>query len=485
MRRLRARGERGAVIVEFAVVIPILMLLLLGLADFALAELSDSAGSNAAREGARVGILYYDGAHVAGSANHTKISAAVTKKLANNVKGTPTVTVRCLNPDGTPRPSSGSCSTVSGDAIEVGRDFIEVTVIWNRKGGITGFVGSGVRTDRAVMRIVGTPPTGGAGAPTCTFTASAAAPSTVVQTSGTIPAITFTATVSAVANCGTPLLTFPAEAAYPGAQTMALVSGNNFTFTMPSGQGSWTAGTKTVTATANGGAATQAITFVVNNPSVCLITAGLATPTTATQTAGKLPAIQFDVTVSSTATCGTPSLTFPAQAAYGAPQTMVGGGGNNFTFPMPASQGTWTAGTYTIVASAAGGATRNITLIVSDPPVCTLSNLTISPSTASVKKTGQEEILTTVTITVTRSSTSVCAVPTVTVTPGASGPSGSSTDLTTPKSMFNPGTAVACSGVTCEYVIANGTRNWMPAPSSRTVTATASGSTLTGTLNLT
>lgn len=484
MRR-RLRGDRGAVLIESAVVLPILMVLFLALADFALAELSDAAGSNAAREGARAGILHYDGAHVSGSANHTLIAAAVTEKLAGNVKGTPTVAVRCLNSDGSARGGGGSCSTVGGDAIDVGRDLIEVTVTWTRRGGITRFIGSTTRTDRAVMRIVGTPPSGSGSPSTCSFTAYSATPSSVVQVLGTIPDVTFAVTVNDAAACGTPLLTFPAEAGYAGPRTMALVSGNDFTFTVPSGQGTWSSGTKTVTASANGGSTTQAIGFVVNDPSVCLITAGSATPSTPTQTAGDLPQIVFSVTVSSNLACGTPTLTFPAAAEYPGPQTMTFVSGTDYTFTMPAGQGTWTPATYTVTANANGGASRDISLVVSDPATCSLSNLTISPGTASVKKTGQQEIQTTVTITVTRSSTSICAVPTVTVTPGNSGPSGSSTDLTTPKSMFNPGTTNACTGLTCEYVIASGTRNWMPAPSNRTVTVTASGSTVTGTLSLT
>ncbi len=457
-------------IAEFAFVIPILLVLLLALADFALAELSDAAGSNAAREGARVGILYYDGAAgTTGStnANYLKISAAVSAKLANNVQGTPTVTVRCLNPDGSARPSSGSCSTVSGDAVDAGRDFIEVSVTWNRKGGITGFVGNGYRTDKAVMRIVGTPPTGGNTGSTCTISAGSASPSSVVQSSGTIADVVFDVTVNDVAACGAPLLTFPVEAAYSGAQTMTLVSGTLFRFTLPSGQGSWTAGTKTVTASANGGSVTQAITFDVTNPSVCLISASSATPSSTTHTSGDLPAIQFDVTVSGSV-CGTPTLTFPSQAGYGGAQSMTLVSGNDFRFTMPAGQGTWTAATYTIVANASGGATQNISLIVSDPPVCTLFGLTMSPNPLAVASTGK--ISSALTITVQRSSTTVCAVPTVSI----SAPSGTGSG------------AMTCTGLTCTRTVAKNNSGWgTGAAGTRTVTVTASGATVSGTLNVT
>lgn len=487
MRRgLRARGERGTVLIEFAVVFPILMLLFLALVDFALAELSDSAGSNAAREGGRVGILYFDGAAgTTGStnANYLKISAAVSEKLAGNVKATPTVTVRCLNPDGTPRPSSGSCSTVSGDAIEAGRDFIEVSVTWNRKGGITGFVGTGFRTDKAVMRIVGTPPTGSAGPPpTCTISSSSATPPSVIHSGGEIPGITFQVRVSAVANCGNPLLAFPPEAGYLGAQTMLLVSGNTFEFPMPAGQGSWTAGTKTVTATANGGSTTQAITFTVVDPIVCLITATSASPNTVTQTSGTLSSpIVFTVTVSSLAACGTPTLTFPGAAGYASPQPMSPAGGNDFSFTLPTTQGSWPSLTYTVTANANDGATGSASFIVSDAPVCTLSHLLPDPTTTAtivLKPTGSSgtngQVKTDITFRILRSAP--CGVPTIQITPGLSG-SGSG-DLTAPRAM-------TCIGSTCDYTIVNGSPGWdLSTPRTVTISDASTGTTITRPANV-
>jgi Flp pilus assembly protein TadG len=486
MRLRRARGERGAALVEFAFVAPALFLMMFGLVDFALAELSDAAGANAAREGARVGVLYYDGAHTSGSANHTKIVDAVRSKLAGTVVGTPTVVVRCLNADGTPRSGGGSCSTVSGDAIEPGSDLIEVTVTWTRKGGITGFIGSPTRTDKAVTRIVGTPPAGAPSPPTCTLSAGSASPNPVVRDgAGDLPAITFSVTVSDPALCGAPLLDLPAQSAYGAAQPMSSPGGNVYSFTMPAGQGTWTAGTKTAVATANGGSVSHTISFTVNDPSVCLITSGTASPSSVSQTGGTLSsAVLFTVVVSDVAVCGTPTLTFPPQAAYPGPRTMAAAGGNSFTWTLPVGQGSWTSQTYTMVANANGGATATIPVVVSDAPVCTLSNLTVSPSTASVKKNGQEDIETTVTIRVTRNNLApVCAVPTVQVPPGNSG-EGSS-DLTTPRQMRNVSTTAVCTNVTCEWVIPAGADNWYPASGARTVAVTASGSTLTATLNLT
>lgn len=478
MRRARGRADRGAVIVEFALVIPILMLLLLALADFALAELSDAAGSNAAREGARVGILYYDGA--AGttgstSPNYVKISAAVSDKLAGNVKGAPVVTVRCLNPDGTPRPSSGSCSTVGTDQVDVGRDLIEVSVRWERKGGFTGFIGERVRTDRAVMRIVGTPPTGSGGpGSTCTFTSATAVPSSVVESGGDLPPITFLVTVSDAASCGTPLLTFPAEAGYGGVQSMQLVSGSSFDFTMPAGQGSWTSGTKAVTASANGGAVTQDITFTVSSPSTCLITATTATPSAVTQSGGALSApIVVNVTVSSAAACGTPTLTFPAQAGYATDRTMSAMGGNDFSFTLPVGQGSWPSATYSVVAHANDGASGAASFIVSDAPVCSLSGLSPDPATIQIKKNSTDEVFKDVTFQVVRSA--ACGALTITITPG---PSGSAPALTTPQTM-------SCAAASCSYKIPSKAKGWSASPSARTVTITdPSGAAITGTVNV-
>ena len=46
--------------VEFAVIATVLFLLLFGFISLALIEIGNSAGSNAAREGARVGIINFD-----------------------------------------------------------------------------------------------------------------------------------------------------------------------------------------------------------------------------------------------------------------------------------------------------------------------------------------------------------------------------------------------------------------------------------------
>ena len=53
----RRRSERGAELVEYALIVPVLMLILLGICEFGLALQAYIVVSNAAREGARVGML--------------------------------------------------------------------------------------------------------------------------------------------------------------------------------------------------------------------------------------------------------------------------------------------------------------------------------------------------------------------------------------------------------------------------------------------
>jgi len=57
MDRRRVASESGAELVEFALILPILLLLIAGIADFALLFHSHEVTTNAAREGARLAVL--------------------------------------------------------------------------------------------------------------------------------------------------------------------------------------------------------------------------------------------------------------------------------------------------------------------------------------------------------------------------------------------------------------------------------------------
>jgi len=56
-RAARVRSERGAELIEFAIVVPLLILMLAAIMDFGMLFRTYEAVTNAAREGARVGVL--------------------------------------------------------------------------------------------------------------------------------------------------------------------------------------------------------------------------------------------------------------------------------------------------------------------------------------------------------------------------------------------------------------------------------------------
>jgi Flp pilus assembly protein TadG len=140
-------GERGATVVELALVFPLFAAMILALVHFGLIEASDSSASNGAREGARVGIFEYLDADVPGSESRAAIDTAATGQLSGLV-GSPEITVRCRRPAGT------QLSTVPcDDNVVLNRDLIEVTVTWSS---VSPF-GSGARTEQARMVIIGRP----------------------------------------------------------------------------------------------------------------------------------------------------------------------------------------------------------------------------------------------------------------------------------------------------------------------------------------
>ena len=113
-RRARGRDERGAIAVEFALIAPILILLVLGIIEFGFSFHAWDATQNAAREGARLGAV-----------------DASPADIADRVRGTtdflnPTeldVTVQCRRP---PSVTFAPCSTSAADWLE--GDIVRVTV---------------------------------------------------------------------------------------------------------------------------------------------------------------------------------------------------------------------------------------------------------------------------------------------------------------------------------------------------------------------
>jgi len=102
---LRARSERGAAAVEFALVLPVLILLIVGMLEFARAYNAQISVSNAAREGARVMAVHDDAALARTSA----IDAAPS---LNPVLGASDIAI-----------SPASCAAAADGTVEVSIDY--------------------------------------------------------------------------------------------------------------------------------------------------------------------------------------------------------------------------------------------------------------------------------------------------------------------------------------------------------------------------
>jgi TadE-like protein len=106
----RLRGERGAVAVEFALIFPVLLLLVLGILEFGYGYHSWDVTQNSAREGARVGAV---------DSSVADIVARVrgTSDLLDQDKLT--VTVECQRAGGPFGACGASDSWVEGDIVRV------------------------------------------------------------------------------------------------------------------------------------------------------------------------------------------------------------------------------------------------------------------------------------------------------------------------------------------------------------------------------
>ena len=106
----RSRGERGAAAVEFALVLPILMMLVFGIIDFGYVINRDTMLNNATREGVRA-------ASVGASAAEVE---AVVKSGLPGMSTAVTVSVTCLKPTG------AACASYAADATSGGTAIVKV-----------------------------------------------------------------------------------------------------------------------------------------------------------------------------------------------------------------------------------------------------------------------------------------------------------------------------------------------------------------------
>jgi Flp pilus assembly protein TadG len=108
---VRRRGASGQALVEFALVIPIFLLLFMALFDLGSAVFTYNSLTNAAREGARLAIVNQD---------VTKISDRVKNAVAIAEINDPSVTVNFYqqNTDGTPN-TSKACNPIANGCLAV------------------------------------------------------------------------------------------------------------------------------------------------------------------------------------------------------------------------------------------------------------------------------------------------------------------------------------------------------------------------------
>jgi len=122
---MRGDRERGSVVLEAAMTLPIVLLFILGLIDLGNWDFQKSQASSAARDGARVAILSVTGVDVSGTAVNTAVHDAVAARLGGQAF---TFTVRCM-------PSTTTITkTCAATPTTVDRDRVQVSVTWQRPG---------------------------------------------------------------------------------------------------------------------------------------------------------------------------------------------------------------------------------------------------------------------------------------------------------------------------------------------------------------
>ena len=133
MRRRKNRRERGAAAVEFAVVLPVFLMLVMGAIDFGYYFFVSEIVTNAAREGARAGSVLDPGA----------LSSDVIEKAETTAE-------KYIEIGGL-KPASVSASTL----VVNGAPAVQVDVVYpvGTLGSLTGFF-SGIMPDNSVAHAV-------------------------------------------------------------------------------------------------------------------------------------------------------------------------------------------------------------------------------------------------------------------------------------------------------------------------------------------
>jgi Flp pilus assembly protein TadG len=120
----RRTRDRGQSLVEFALVIPLFLLMIAGIVDFGMLLYSNMTAINAAREGARLSVTT--------PGNTAAVEARVRAMATGLNQSDLTVTTTCIHPDPPPATTFSSCSAPlwqSGDAVVVNVHYV-YHLIW-------------------------------------------------------------------------------------------------------------------------------------------------------------------------------------------------------------------------------------------------------------------------------------------------------------------------------------------------------------------
>ena len=131
-RARRARGERGAVAVEFALIMPMLCMLVFGIMEFGYMINRDMLVGNASRDGARVGSLAGTYADICKSIKSELSSmsipvpnAAAPTNCATDASSATTISIDCTKVDGTA--CSATSSTYDTLAVSGATTIVKIT----------------------------------------------------------------------------------------------------------------------------------------------------------------------------------------------------------------------------------------------------------------------------------------------------------------------------------------------------------------------
>ena len=111
----RSRHQHGQALVEFALILPVFFLMVAGMFDFGLGLYSDLTVINAAREGARLGVI--------DPGNVTAIESRVSAMSTNLDGDRLSVSIACERPDGSGFTSCATPMWQPGDATVVRVDY--------------------------------------------------------------------------------------------------------------------------------------------------------------------------------------------------------------------------------------------------------------------------------------------------------------------------------------------------------------------------